>query len=81
LIISLVELISYSTIFMKYWAGLHGKKDAEDLHAGADGLLRLASASNVGAAPGGFGHTQRPLQIREASVEDTVDDMDLEEQD
>jgi hypothetical protein len=33
------KLISYSTIFMKYWAGLHGEKDGEDLHAGADGLL------------------------------------------
>jgi hypothetical protein len=40
-----VELISYSTVFMKYWAGLHGEKDAADLQAGADGLLRLASAA------------------------------------
>jgi hypothetical protein len=29
---------------MKYLAGLHGEKDADDLRTGADGLLRLASA-------------------------------------
>jgi hypothetical protein len=35
---------------MKYWAGLHGVKDAEDIRAGADNLMRLASISkDVGA--------------------------------
>jgi hypothetical protein len=38
-----VKLISYSTVFMKYWVGLHGEKDAEDLRLGADGLLKLAT--------------------------------------
>jgi hypothetical protein len=67
---------------MKYWACLHGEKDAEDLHAGADGLLRLASATNLGSptAPGGSGQTQRPLQIRDTNVEVAANDMELEEQ-
>jgi hypothetical protein len=38
------ELISYSTVFMKHWTGLHEGKDAEDIRAGADGLSRLAGA-------------------------------------
>jgi hypothetical protein len=32
-------------------AGLHGEKDAADIQAGADNLLRLASAGR-GAGPG-----------------------------
>jgi hypothetical protein len=28
---------------MNYWAGLHGDKDAADIQAGADNLMRLAS--------------------------------------
>jgi hypothetical protein len=42
-----VKLISYSTVFMKYWVGLHGEKDAEDLRLGADGLLKLATTPTV----------------------------------
>jgi hypothetical protein len=78
-----VELISCSTIFMKYWAGLHGEKDAGDLQAGADGLLRLASTTNLSAAApqDGSRQLQRPLRIRDVSVNTGYDDMDLEEQD
>jgi hypothetical protein len=76
-----VELISYSTVFMKYWAGLHGEKDAEDLRLGADGLLKLATASTAaGRARNMPGQVQMPLQIREAS--DAVaeeDDMEVDE--
>jgi hypothetical protein len=73
-----VELISYSTVFMKYWVGLHGEKDADDLKAGADGLLRLASAINFGtAAPqDGSRKIQRPLRIRDASMDTGDDDME-----
>jgi hypothetical protein len=78
LINSPVELISYSTVFMKYWAGLHGEKDDADLQAGADGLLRLASATNFGtAAPqDGSRKIQRPLRIRDASMDTGDDDME-----
>jgi hypothetical protein len=75
-----LDLISYSTVFLKYWAGLHNEKDAEDLQAGADGLLRLASATRVDDAPGGVGRTQPVLQARGPRMEDDVDDMDLGEQ-
>jgi hypothetical protein len=83
LINNLVELISYSTVFMKHWAGLHGEKDADDLQAGADGLLWLASATNFSAAGAqdGSRQPQRPLQIRDASVDTANDDMELEDQD
>jgi hypothetical protein len=74
-----VELISYSTVFMKYWAGLHGEKDAEDLRLGADGLLKLASAQNAEAgAQNRPTPTQRPLMIRDARNAD-VDEDDMEE--
>jgi hypothetical protein len=79
-----VELISYSTVFMKYWAGLHGEKDADDLQAGADGLLRLASATTFGDAASQDDYprqVQRPLRIRDATLETGDVDMDLEEQD
>jgi hypothetical protein len=76
-----VELISYSTVFMKYWAGLHGKKDAEDLRLGADGLLKLANTQNVAAgAQNRPPPAQRPLMIREARNAD-VDEDDMEEDD
>jgi hypothetical protein len=68
---------------MKYWAGLHGEKDDADLQAGADGLLRLASAttSNAAAFQDGARHVQSPLRIRDTIMEAGVDDMELEEQD
>jgi hypothetical protein len=53
------------------------------LRTGADGLLKLATASNTaGRAREGPGQLQRPLQIKDASnaVADE-DDMDVEEQD
>jgi hypothetical protein len=77
-----VELISYSIVFMKHWAGLHSEKDADDLRAGADALLRLASTSNIGGATqDGSRQQQRPLQIRDArdSAADG-DDMEVEDQ-
>jgi hypothetical protein len=43
--------------------------------------MRLASATNMGAASGGSGQTQRPLQIRDVDVEAATDEMELEEQD
>jgi hypothetical protein len=63
---------------MKYWAGLHGEKDADDLKAGADDLLRLASTTNFGtAAPqDGSRQLQRPLWIKDASVDTSNDDME-----
>jgi hypothetical protein len=78
-----VELISYCTVFMKYWAGLHGEKDAGDLRLGADELLKL------GTAPTATGRTrnmprqlQRPLQIREArDAADEEENMEEEEHD
>jgi hypothetical protein len=78
-----VELISYSTVFIKYWAGLHSEKDTDDLQAGADGLLRLASATTFGVAPSQDvpRQVQRPLRIRDANLETDIVDMDLEEQD
>jgi hypothetical protein len=78
-----VELISYSTVFMKYWAGLHGEKDADDLRAGADGLLRLASAttSHAAASQDGARRMQSPLRIRDTNLDAGIDDMDLEGQD
>jgi hypothetical protein len=76
-----VELISYSTVFMKYWAGSHGEKDADELRLGADGLLKLATASRTaGEARTGPGRGQRTLMIREARVSaDETDDMEEEE--
>jgi hypothetical protein len=78
-----MELVSYSTVFMKYWAGLPGEKDDDDLLAGADGLLRLASATNLSAAAAhdGSRQLQRPLQIRDANADAANDDMELEDQD
>jgi hypothetical protein len=63
---------------MKYWAGLHGEKDAEDLRLGADGLLKLATAQNAaGGARDRPVPIQRPLMIREARVaDDEVEDME-----
>jgi hypothetical protein len=72
------ELISYSTMFMKHWAGLHDEKDADDIRAGADGLLRLAGAS---AAPGRNLTTtveRRPLIDTDRDVEN---DMRMETDD
>jgi hypothetical protein len=62
---------------------LHGERDADDLQAGADGLLRLASATTFGAATpqDGFRQNQRPLRIYDANLDTGDDDMDLEEQD
>jgi hypothetical protein len=50
------ELISLSVVFMNYWAGLHGERDAGDIRAGADGLLRLAAA---GAGNSSSGNARR----------------------
>jgi hypothetical protein len=76
-----VELISYSTVFMKYWACLHGEKDAEDLRLGADGLMKLATAQKAtGGTRNMLAPVQRPLMIREArDVADEEDDMEEEE--
>jgi hypothetical protein len=66
---------------MKYWAGLHGEKDVEDLRLGADGLLKLATAQNTteGARNRPI-PMQRPLMIREARDDaDEVDDMEEDE--
>jgi hypothetical protein len=66
---------------MKYWAGLHGEKDAEDLRLGADGLLKLANIQNVAAgAQNRPPPVQSPLTIREARSAD-VDEDDMEEDD
>jgi hypothetical protein len=66
---------------MKYWAGLHGEKDAEDLRMGADGLLKLATAQKTTeGARNRPVPVQRPLMIREArDVADEVDDMEEDE--
>jgi hypothetical protein len=36
------DLISYSTVFMKYWAGLNSSADQEMIRRGADNLLAIA---------------------------------------
>jgi hypothetical protein len=57
---------------------LNLQKDADDLEAGADGLLRLASATTFGtAAPqDGSRQIQLPLRIRDASLDTGDDDME-----
>jgi hypothetical protein len=68
---------------MKYWAGLHGEKDVEDLRLGADGLLKLDTAPTAtGRTRNMPGQLQRPLQIREARVAaDEEEDMEEKEHD
>ena len=41
------ELICYLYVFVKYWTGLHNAAEQEDLHAGTDTLMNLATTSNV----------------------------------
>jgi hypothetical protein len=41
------ELISFFVVFMNYWACLHNPSDVENFWAGADSLLRLASATTT----------------------------------
>jgi hypothetical protein len=68
---------------MKYWAELHNDKDADDLQTDANGLMKLATASNTSrSSRDGPGKMQRPLKIRDASnsIADE-DDMEVEEQD
>jgi hypothetical protein len=72
LISSPFELISYAVIFMNYWAGLHGERDASDLRAGADGLMRLAAAG-AGASSSGNARRAGPLRLESKKPEDTGD--------
>jgi hypothetical protein len=61
---------------------VHSEKDADDLQASVNGLLRLSSASNIGGGTrDGSGQQQRPLPIRDArdSTADG-DDMEVEDQ-
>jgi hypothetical protein len=48
---------------MNYWAGLHGEKDAADIQAGADNLMRLASAGNDSGS--GSADPNRPLCLED----------------
>jgi hypothetical protein len=39
------DLICYSTVFMKYWAGLNSLADQEMIRRGADNLLAIAAGA------------------------------------
>jgi hypothetical protein len=39
------KLISFSVVFMSYWAGLHNPSNAENISAGAEGLIRLVAGA------------------------------------
>lgn len=72
LINSPFELISYAVVFMNYWAGLHGERDACDIRAGADSLMRLA-ATGAGVSSSGNAGRVGPLRLEEKKPEDTGD--------
>ncbi|XP_071680257.1 uncharacterized protein [Lolium perenne] len=71
------ELISFATVLMNYWAGLHNSSDAENIRAGAASLLQLATsvpATSMDGRPG------RMLRIADAMMEDLVEDqMEMDE--
>jgi hypothetical protein len=48
---------------MKHWTGLHEGKDAEDIRAGADGLLRLAGATTSTVGDPSTADRHRPLRL------------------
>jgi hypothetical protein len=72
LINSPFELISYDVVFMNYWAGLRGERDAADIRAGADGLMRLATAG-AGASSSGNVDRTGPLHLENKKPEDKDD--------
>jgi hypothetical protein len=72
LINSPFELISYAVVFMNYWAGLYGERDAADIRAGADGLMRLATAG-AGASSSGNVDRTGPLRLENKKPEDKDD--------
>jgi hypothetical protein len=51
---------------MKHWAGLHDEEDAEDIHAGADGLLRLAGTAASTDGNQSTTDRHRPLRLMDA---------------
>jgi hypothetical protein len=66
------ELISFATVFMNYWAGLHSSPDAENIRAGAASLLQLATSMPVASTEGRPG---RFLRIADATMEDLAEDQ------
>jgi hypothetical protein len=69
-------------MFMKHRAGLHNEKDAEDIRASADGLLRLAgTADNTGGSRSATGQHQ-PLRLMDAGrIDDEAGDMETDDHD
>jgi hypothetical protein len=67
------DLISYAVVFTNYWAGLHGEKDAEDIRAGADGLMRLVAAGAGTSSSGNVGRADVP-RLGDKKPEDGVGD-------
>jgi hypothetical protein len=45
------ELISFTVVFMNYWAGLHNPSDAENIRVGAASLLHLAAGATDTPSP------------------------------
>jgi hypothetical protein len=72
LISSPLDLISYAVVFMNYWAGLHGEKDAEDIRAGADGLMHLVAAG-AGTSTSGNGGRAGLLRLNDKTPDDADD--------
>jgi hypothetical protein len=75
LIHSPFELISYAVVFMNYWAGLYGEKDAADIQAGADNLMRLASTG--GNAETGNSSPDPPLRLENKKPDDDKETRDI----
>jgi hypothetical protein len=76
LINSPFDLICYSTVFMKYWAGLNSLADQEMIRRGADNLLAIAA----GARPPNRGEALR-IDGGGNSQTDRGDDADGDMQD
>jgi hypothetical protein len=60
---------------MNYWAGLYGEKDAADIQAGADNLMRLASTG--GNAETGNSSPDPPLRLENKKPDDDKETRDI----
>jgi hypothetical protein len=76
------ELISYSTVFMKHWAGLHNERDAKDTRAGVDCLLRLAGTSGNAGGDRSSTNQHRPLRLMDTGRSDEdAENVEMEDGD
>jgi hypothetical protein len=65
---------------MNYWATLHNPSDAENIKAGAHGLLRLAVAATSSSLERQAG--RRNIRLIEGQMTDPdMDDMETDEND